>query len=86
MIVVFAKLPPLLAIKDAGMDVEEGLRLTYLDYVRRKEEGGIEAMEKRLEEQIRIAEEEKKIEAFAQKRETLENLKKEREEKRFADK
>ena len=31
-------------------------------------------------------EEEKKIEAFAQKRETLENMKKEREEKRFSDK
>lgn len=31
-------------------------------------------------------EEEKKIEAFAQKRETLEQMKKEREEKRFADK
>ena len=37
-------------------------------------------------ERLKEIEEEKKIEAFAQKRETLENMKKEREEKRFSDK
>ena len=37
-------------------------------------------------ERLKEIEEEKKIEAFAQKRETLEAMKKEREEKRFADK
>lgn len=37
-------------------------------------------------EQLKELEEEKKIEAFAQKREMLENMKKEREEKRFSDK
>ena len=37
-------------------------------------------------ERLKEIEEEKKIEAFAQKREVLENMKKEREETRFADK
>ena len=37
-------------------------------------------------ERLKEIEEEKKIEAFAQKREHLENMKKEREDKRFADK
>jgi len=37
-------------------------------------------------EHLKELEEEKKIEAFAQKREMLENMKKEREEKRFSDK
>ncbi len=37
-------------------------------------------------ERLKEIQEEEKIEAFAMKREMLENLKKEREEKRFADK
>ena len=37
-------------------------------------------------ERLKEIEEEKKIQAFAQKRETLDNMKKEREEKRFQDK
>ena len=37
-------------------------------------------------ERLKEIEEEKKIELFAQKRETLEAMKKEREEKRFSDK